>query len=181
MAGESAGPWCCPRHPARVCDHTLIRQLEDYVTGVDSSRRLERKRRLVRAFERYIQNPPVRAMVLAGLPTPIFALIETTGRKTGKPRRTPVIKGLIGDQFWIVAEHGHAAGYVKNLKANPRVRVKVGRRWRSGTAHLLDDDDPIARARWMREVLGRWHFADAWAARTFGTEPITVRVDLDPC
>ena len=139
----------------------------------------KRKRRLVRAFERYVQNPPIRLALRAGIPSPIFALIETTGRRSGKPRCNPVINGLVGDQFWIVAEHGLGAGYVKNIRSNPRVRIKVGRRWQSGTAQLLPEDDPIARARWLHATLGRWHRFDAAAARIFGTQPVTVRVDLD--
>jgi deazaflavin-dependent oxidoreductase (nitroreductase family) len=43
------------------------------------------------------------------------ALIETTGRTSGQPRRVPVGNGLRGDEFWIVAEHGYAADYVKNI------------------------------------------------------------------
>jgi deazaflavin-dependent oxidoreductase (nitroreductase family) len=114
------------------------------------------------------------------VPLPMFALIETTGRRSGKPRRTPVINGLDGDHFWIVAEHGHAAGYVKNLAADSRVRIKVRRQWRTGLAQVLVEDDAMARARWMAQSLGRWHFADEWAARTFGTEPLTIKVELDP-
>ena len=53
--------------------------------------------------------------------------------------------GLDGDTLWIVAEHGHHASYVQNIEANPRVRVKIGRRWRTGTAKVLLDDDPRAR------------------------------------
>jgi hypothetical protein len=41
-----------------------------------------------------------------GMVPPRYALLETTGRKTGKPRRTPVGNGLVGRQFWIVAEQG---------------------------------------------------------------------------
>lgn len=90
-----------------------------------------RKRTLVIWFERHVQNPPIRAALRSGLPLPMFALLETTGRKTGMPRQNPVINGLDGDQFWIVAEHGRNAHYVRNLEADPRVRVKVGRRWRT--------------------------------------------------
>src|SRR5438128_6997672 len=114
----------------------------------------QRKRRLVRAIERYLVNPPTKAIVRLGFPVPL-ALLETTGRRTGKTRRTPVMNGLIGDEVWIVAEHGHRAGYVRNLTENPRVRFKRGRRWIVGTAHILDDDDPLARARWIAEQLGR--------------------------
>jgi hypothetical protein len=76
----------------------------------------DRKRRLVVWFEKHLQNPPVRLALLAGLPLP-FALLETTGRTSGKRRRTPVIDGLVGDQLWIVAEHGRHAHYVCNPSA----------------------------------------------------------------
>jgi hypothetical protein len=54
-----------------------------------------------------------------GLPLPGYALLQTKGRKTGKPRRTPVGDGRIGKQFWLVAEHGMKAGYVRNIERDP--------------------------------------------------------------
>lgn len=139
-----------------------------------------RKRRAVLWFERHIQNPVVRRALDSGVPLPMFAMLETTGRKTGQTRQTPLINGVDGDTFWIVAEHGRRSAYVRNLEADPRVRVRIAGRWRTGTAHVLDNDDPIARARWMARTLGPWHKADGLATRLAGTEPLTVRVDLDP-
>jgi deazaflavin-dependent oxidoreductase (nitroreductase family) len=52
----------------------------------------------------------------------------------------PIGNGLRGDTFWIVTEHGYHADYVRNIRADPRVRVKVGRTWFEGTAHILDED-----------------------------------------
>jgi len=40
------------------------------------------------------------------VPPPGDALLETTGRRTGQPRRTPVCDGLDGDTFWLVAQRG---------------------------------------------------------------------------
>jgi hypothetical protein len=68
------------------------------------------------------------------------------GRKSGQSRRTPVGRPLDGDACWIVAEHGSNASYVRNIQADPIVRKKIGRRWRTGTAHVMPDDDPRARA-----------------------------------
>jgi len=117
-----------------------------------------------------------------GLPPPGDALLETTGRRTGQPRRTPVCDGLDGDTFWLVAQRGRRADWVKNIQANPRVRVKVrtgsGVGWRAGTAHVLDDDDPRERQRRM----GQGNFARCLcvsASAAMGTDPLTVRVDLD--
>ncbi len=129
------------------------------------------KRRLSTALARHVVNPLVRTALDHGIAPPGFALLETTGRTSGLPRRTPVGNGLDGDTFWIVAGHGRSAAYVRNIEAQPRVRIKVGRRWRPGIAHLLPDDDPRQR------LIGRRF--NAAVVRVIGTELLTVRVDLD--
>jgi deazaflavin-dependent oxidoreductase (nitroreductase family) len=138
---------------------------------------------LVRALQRYLLNPPIRLMFGLGIVPPGYALLETTGRRSGRPRRTPVGDGTVDDTFWIVAEHGRRAAYVRNLQADPRVRVTVRRgwtvRWRSGTAHLLADDDPLERQRRLAAgSLSRQ--LNAFVVRAMGTELATVRIDLDP-
>ncbi len=131
------------------------------------------KRRFTTALGKYLFNPLVRAGVERGLLRG-WAVLETTGRKSGQPRRTPVGNGLDGDTFWIVTEHGRKANYVRNIEADPRVRVNVRGRWRSGTAHLMPDDDPRERQRRMGSRL------NAAAVRAMGTELLTVRIDLTP-
>jgi deazaflavin-dependent oxidoreductase (nitroreductase family) len=140
------------------------------------------KRRVVHFLQRYLFNPPVKLLFAAGLVRPGYALLETIGRKSGKPRRTPVGDGRVGGQFWIVAEHGRKAGYVRNIEASPRVRLKLRggfrSRWHTGTAHILSEDDPRARQDWLaRQVRGAG--SNAAAVRFFGTELLTVRIDLD--
>src|SRR5438270_7753685 len=78
-----------------------------------------------------------------GLPLPGYALLETTGRKTGKRRRTPVGDGRIGNQFWLVAEHGGKAGYVRNIEHDPHVRLKL-REGLRGVLVYLRHELPIA-------------------------------------
>ena len=119
-------------------------------------------------------NPVVRRLLERGLMPGTHALLETKGRKSGLPRRVPVGNGLRGDQFWIVTEHGNSADYVKNIRKDPRVRVKVGRTWRAGTAHVLENDDVEARFKMLRRRVN-----DA-LVRAVGTEQMTIRIDLDP-
>lgn len=140
------------------------------------------KHRVVRAVQRYVLNPPVRGLLAIGIAPPFSALLETTGRISGKPRRTPVGNGLDGDTFWLITELGHRAHYVRNIQADPQVRVRVRQglrqRWRTGTAHLVPDDDPRARERAIsRGKPGRK--LTALAVRTMGREMLTVRIDLD--
>ncbi len=131
------------------------------------------KRRLSTGFAKYVLNPVVKSAVRAGLPLPGIAIIETTGRKSGQPRRTPVGKAVEGDTLWVVAEHGHKAAWVRNIKANPQVRVRLGRRWRTATAHPLPDDDPRER---QRRIPNK---ANSAVVRVMQTDLLTVRIDLD--
>ena len=140
------------------------------------------KHRIVHTLQKYLLNPPIKVLFAMGVAPPGYALLETTGRKTGKARRTPVGDGWVGYQFWLVAEHGMKAGYVRNLVRHPRVRVKLrkglGARWHTGTAHVLSDDDPRERQRWLARHLVS-SAVNAGAVRLFGTDLLTVRIDLD--
>jgi deazaflavin-dependent oxidoreductase (nitroreductase family) len=133
----------------------------------------ERKRRLSTWLTTRVVNPMVRRLLERGIAPKSVALLETIGRRSGEPRRTPVGNGLRGSEFWIVTEHGRRAAYVRNIEANPRVRVKVGRRWHEGAAHILPDEDPYERMR----KLGRP--ANDTLVRLVGTEHLVIRVDLD--
>lgn len=122
------------------------------------------KRHLIDAIHRIV-NPIARR-----LPTQV--VLETTGRVSGQPRRTPIGGRRVGDVFWFVSMNGEAADYVRNIKADNTVRIRIGGRWRTGRAHLLPEDDAMARNAQL-----------SWANRTansaLGTELLTIRVDLD--
>lgn len=140
------------------------------------------KRALIHVLQKYLLNPPVKFLFAVGIGRPGYALLETTGRKSGKPRHTPVGDGRVGRQFWIVAEHGMRASYVRNIERDPRVRLKVrnGLRmtWLTGTAHLLPIDDPRERQRWLARARPG-SSSNSALVRLMGTQLLTVRIDLD--
>ncbi|GIF75593.1 nitroreductase/quinone reductase family protein [Asanoa siamensis] len=130
-------------------------------------------------FQSRLVNPVVRLAWALRLPIPGDALLETTGRRSGKRRRTPVCDGLAGDVFWLVSQRGRDADWVRDLTAEPRVRVRVsGGRWRAGTAHVVAGDDPAARRQSIGTTLAR-RLCLATAALS-DADPVTVRIDLDP-
>jgi deazaflavin-dependent oxidoreductase (nitroreductase family) len=130
--------------------------------------------------EKHLANPPLRALLLLGLAPQAFALIETTGRRTGRRRLTPVGNGLDDDVFWLIAARGYRSSYVANLTASPRCRVKAGRRWHAGTATVLDDDDALGRRARLDQANGIIGRLDGLAFRATATRPVTIRIDLDP-
>jgi deazaflavin-dependent oxidoreductase (nitroreductase family) len=130
------------------------------------------KRRVSTFLSVRLFNPLVKAAARARLPLFGIAILETTGRRSGRARRTPVGAARDGGTVWIVAEHGRRAAYVLNIGADPRVRVLLRRRWRTGVARAVPEDDPIARLR----TLPRIHAA---SVRAMGSELLSVRIDLE--
>ncbi|PZS14311.1 MAG: hypothetical protein DLM60_19495 [Pseudonocardiales bacterium] len=148
-----------------------------YAVLTARSRRV--KALIVRTLQRWTINPLIRLLLSIGINPLGLAILETRGRVSGQPRRTPVGNGRTGDTFWIIAEHGAQAGYVRNIQRDPRVRLRMGWRfrWVPGIAEILPDDDALARQR----RLIRWHPLRAFNAmnvRVLGTDLLTVRVQL---
>ncbi len=140
--------------PAAVCEGVPLTM----------SRLADVRFRAATAFQRRI-NPLLRRL-------PLQTVIETKGRVSGLPRQTPVGGRRVGDVFWLVSEFGERSQYVRNIQADPRVRVRIRGRWYAGTARLVPDDDPVARLRQLPRFNGL-------GVRAFGTNLLTVRVDLD--
>jgi len=135
---------------------------------------------VVPLFERIAPRGTVRRYQRLAMPlfrassgiVPGFSLIETTGRRTGKKRLTPVGGRVQGDVFWLVAGVGRDADYVRNIEADPRVRVKKLGRWRTGTAKICDKDNAMKRMFWVNP-------ANGFFLLLAGGERQTIRVDLD--
>lgn len=113
-------------------------------------------------------NPLTRP--LAGY-VPWLVLVETTGRHTGVKRRTPLTdSSLEGSVLTVLAVYGDSAAFVKNVRANPSVRVKRRGRWIDGRADVVEAS-PEAVAQlglYARRVLMR-----------IGSDPKVVRVTAD--
>lgn len=137
------------------------------------------QRAVQRKIQKYLLNPAMGGLIRAGIAPEVFALVETTGRRTGLRRLTPVTVARDGNVVWLVAEHGWRCGYVQNLSARPWLRLKIGRSWHSGTATVLPDDDAWARRKAMDQLNGWMSRADSVFCRLLASMPMTIRVDLD--
>jgi deazaflavin-dependent oxidoreductase (nitroreductase family) len=133
-------------------------------------RQMTRRKRLKRSVMMLVWrifNPPNR--LLAGI-APWWVLIETVGRRTGKQRRTPLARGPFDiDTTWLISVHGRNASWVKNLEYSPTVRLRVKRRWRTGTASVV---------RYDPEIIRRFNRYARAGPVTVGIDPALIRIDL---
>jgi deazaflavin-dependent oxidoreductase (nitroreductase family) len=82
--------------------------------------------------KKYVLDGRLRAVNLlvglltrAGLGPSVYHILTTTGRKTGEPRRTPVIVMKKDGRRWIVSPYGERP-WVKNVRAGGAVGLRRG-------------------------------------------------------
>jgi deazaflavin-dependent oxidoreductase (nitroreductase family) len=105
-------------------------------------------------FTTHVFNRLVAALTRLGISVYGSRILEVKGRKSGQWRSTPVNLLHFEDVDYLVAPRGHTQ-WVKNLRATPEGRLRVGRRLQPFTAVELGDDEkpPLLRA-----YLKKWKF-----------------------
>jgi deazaflavin-dependent oxidoreductase (nitroreductase family) len=84
--------------------------------------------------------------------------LTTIGRRTGLPRKIEIWFVVCRDRFYLFAETGEAAAWIKNIRSNPEVTLHIGERQFGAMARVLDRDTD-------REL---WDQVAALATRKYG-------------
>ena len=70
----------------------------------------------------------------------MYLYLTTTGRRTGQPREIEIWFTEYDGRFYVIAEHRDRAQWVRNILADPRVRVRLGDRTFAATARTVSDE-----------------------------------------
>jgi deazaflavin-dependent oxidoreductase (nitroreductase family) len=101
-------------------------------------------------------------------------ILHTTGRKSGKERKLPLIYGRDGNDYLIVASKGgapdHPSWYL-NLVANPNVKIQVWSDLISVTARTAT---PEEKARLWPIMTAHWPDYDTYKTRTEREIPLVI-------
>jgi deazaflavin-dependent oxidoreductase (nitroreductase family) len=76
-----------------------------------------------------------------------FAYVTTTGRRTGRPHEIEIWFGLRDGVVYLLSGGGACADWVRNLLADPRVRLRIGSLEMPARARVVEDADEDAMAR----------------------------------
>jgi deazaflavin-dependent oxidoreductase (nitroreductase family) len=76
-----------------------------------------------------------------------FCYLTTMGRKSGLERTVEIWFGLEGDTLYLLSGGGDSSNWVRNLQADDRVSVRLGRKTYPGHARLIEAEDEDALAR----------------------------------
>ena len=102
-----------------------------------------------------LTNRLVARLTHAGLSVMGSRVLETTGRKSGLPRRTPVNLLIVEGNAYLVSPRGETE-WVRNVRAaSGSMSLILGRRKANYAATEVEGDERIPV---LREYLRRWKF-----------------------
>ncbi len=104
--------------------------------------------------------------------------LQTTGRTSGRPRTIEIWFATDGERIYLLAGGRDRAHWVRNLRADPRVRVRIGGRTLEGQARVIEGEErePLA-SRMLAAKYQGWsegHPLSRWAA---GSLPVEIVLD----
>jgi deazaflavin-dependent oxidoreductase (nitroreductase family) len=85
---------------------------------------------------------------LAALGSEDYLYLTTTGRVSGAPHRIEIWFALSGSTAYLLSGGGERSDWVRNLRADPNVRLRIADRDFSATARIVEpgtDEDETAR------------------------------------
>lgn len=109
---------------------------------------------------------------------PICHLV-TTGRRTGLPRTIEIWFATDGERIYLLAGGRLRAHWVRNLQADPRVRVRLGGRTLAANARIVDDPAHDSGAR--RLLAAKYQgWTEGAPLSSWATESLPVEIEPDP-
>jgi deazaflavin-dependent oxidoreductase (nitroreductase family) len=103
--------------------------------------------------------------------------LETIGRTSGLPREIEIWFAADGDRVYLLSGGRDDAHWVRNLRVEPRVRVRIGRRWFSGVAREIEGEADETKA---RQLLGAKYqgWREGRPLSEWARDSLPIRIDL---
>jgi deazaflavin-dependent oxidoreductase (nitroreductase family) len=105
--------------------------------------------------------------------------LETIGRVSGEPRAVEIWFAAAGERLYLLAGGRDDAHWVRNVRANPRVRLLCGDRTFRGQAHVIEgeSDEDVARKALATKYQG-WR--EGRRLSDWARNSLPVAIDPDP-
>lgn len=90
---------------------------------------------------------PEENQLTAELSRQDYCYLTTQGRRSGKPHEIEIWFGTTGDSLYLLSGGGDSSDWVRNLKAQPQVTVRIGKQTFAAVARVVTDAAEEATAR----------------------------------
>lgn len=107
--------------------------------------------------------------------------LQTTGRVSGRPRTIEIWFAVDGGRVYLLAGGRERAHWVRNLQADPSVRLRVGGQTLAGQARTIAGEPTELHA---RRLLGAkyqgWAEGESLSAWAAGSLPVEIEFETAP-
>ena len=106
-----------------------------------------------------------------------YCYLTTTGRKSGRPHEIEIWFGIQGNSLYLLSGGGDDSDWVRNLRANPNVTVRIAKHTFTGTARIVNEEKEETTARHM--LTGKYQgWKDGQSLSDWGRTALVVGIDL---
>lgn len=108
-------------------------------------------------------------------------ILETIGRRSGQPRQIEIWFAAHPnrDRLYLLAGGRDRAQWVRNIRASPAVRVRIGGRWFAGEAAEIEGgSDELDARRLVGGKYGYWR--EGTEIRGWARDSLPIAIDLEP-
>lgn len=125
-----------------------------------------------------MSRPPAHASLLDRVADEDVCYLQTTGRVSGRPRTIEIWFATDGSRIYLLAGGRDGAHWVRNLSAEPRVKLRVAGETIRGVARVIEGepDDPLARRLLAAKYQG-WSEGRRLSAWARGSLPVAITPD----
>ena len=108
-----------------------------------------------------------------------YCYLTTTGRKSGNPHQIEIWFGIQGNSVYLLSGGGEDSDWVKNLRADPNVTVRIAKHIFTGIARIVSDENEETMTRHMlaRKYQG-WKEGESLS--DWGRTALVVGINLIP-
>ena len=106
-----------------------------------------------------------------------YCYVTTTGRITGKPHKIEIWFGLHNESVYLLSGGMDKSDWVKNMKKNPSVTVRVAKHTFQATARIVTDGEEETMARHL--LAGKYQgWKEGKKLSDWGRTALPVALDL---
>ncbi len=107
-----------------------------------------------------------------------YCYLTTIGRVTGKPHEIEIWFAIKNDTLYLLSGGRERSDWVKNLKKNPSVTVRIAKHTFKGTARIVNNEEEDRTARYLlAEKYQEWE--EGRALSKWARTALVVGVEFD--
>ena len=117
------------------------------------------------------------AKLLSQLAKDDYCYLTTTGRKSRHPHEIEIWFGIQGNRLYLLSGGGDESDWVKNLRANPNVTVRIAKHTFIGVAQIVSEEKEARLARHM--LAGKYqNWKEGQSLSDWGRTALVVGIEL---